>query len=309
VADVRLLSAAELDAMRARCEAQAAALYQRIASMTKREKIEAGALVYTSGFALPVARAAGMLDELAREHGFGQIHPAVDACYDTIISGVATEMIPRLFLTGSWGKPVPEDSSSELAADGPEFAVLHALRVRGVADAAQVAESSGLPADRVAAVLAGTTSRGHTRERTGRISGFALTPAGRARHVLLRDDTISPDAKRVVAEAYAAFLEPNKAFKQLTTQYQLEPDRDRGQVLVQLDQINDAVLAVAGQAAATLPRFASYRPRFQAALESFRSGNDDALAKPMTGSYHDVWMELHEDLLVTLGRPRDDEDE
>jgi hypothetical protein len=309
VADVRLLSADDLDTMRARCEQQSAALYRRIASMTKREKIEAGALVYTSGFALPVARAAGMLDELVSEHGFGQIHPAVDACYDTIISGVATEMIPRLFLTGSWGKPVPENSTGSLAADGPEFAVLHALRVRGVANAGQVAESSGLPADQVAAVLAETTSRGHTKERTGRISGFALTPAGRARHVLLRDDTISPADKRVVAEAYAAFLEPNKAFKQLTTEWQTEPVRDREQFLSQLEQINDSALAVVDQAAAAQPRFAGYRPRFQAALAAFRGGDDDALAKPMTGSYHDLWMELHEDLLVTLGRSRDAADE
>jgi PEP-utilising enzyme, mobile domain len=309
VADVRLLSADELDTMRTRCEQQSAALYRRIASMTKREKIEAGALVYTSGFALPVARAAGMLDELVSDYGFGGIHPAVEACYDTIISGVATEMIPRLFLTGSWGKPVPEDSSGALAADGSEFAVLHALRVRGFARAAQVAESSGLTDDQVTAVLTGTTSRGHTKERTGRISGYTLTPAGRARYVLLRDDTVSVDAKRVVSEAYAAFLEPNKAFKQLTTQWQLEPGSDRGQFLAQLDQINDAVLAVVDQTASAQPRFAGYRPRFQAAVEEFRGGNDDALAKPMTGSYHDVWMELHEDLLVTLGRPRDAEDE
>jgi hypothetical protein len=265
--------------------------------------------VYTSGFALPVARAAGMLDELTRDHGFGQIHPAVDACYDTIISGVATEMIPRLFLTGSWGKPVPEDSTGTLAEDGAEFAVLHALRVRGFADAAQVAESSGLPLEKVTTVLAATSERGHTKERTGRISGYALTPAGRARHVLLRDDAVPADAKRELAEAYAAFLEPNKAFKQLTTQWQTESVNDRGQFLSQLEQINDAALAVVDRAAAAQPRFGGYRPRLQAALAAFRDGNDNALAKPMTGSYHDLWMELHEDLLVTLGRSRDEADE
>jgi hypothetical protein len=28
------------------------------------------------------------------------------------------------------------------------------------------------------------------------------------------------------------------------------------------------------------------------------------LTTPMIGSYHDVWMELHEDLLMTLGLTR-----
>jgi PEP-utilising enzyme, mobile domain len=324
MADIRRLTVDDMTAMRERCEQQSAALYGRIAAMSKREKIEAGAMVYTAGFALPIARAAGMYDELVSDHRFLQIHPAVQACYDTIISGVATEMIPRLFLTGSWGKPVPEHGSDSLTDDGSEFAVLHALRVRGFASAAQVAQSSGLPgfglpgsglpgsglpAEQVSAVLAGTTERGHTKERTGRVSGFTLTPAGRARHVLLREDATSPAAQRVVAEAYASFLEPNKAFKQLTTQWQLERDGDRGQFAGRLEQINDAVLAVVDQAAQAQPRFAGYRPRFEAALDRFRAGDDDALAKPMTGSYHDVWMEFHEDLLATLGRPRGDDDE
>ncbi len=54
-----------------------------------------------------------------------------------------------------------------------------------------------------------------------------------------------------------------------------------------------------------LPAPGAVRP----ALDAFRGGDDDALAKPLSGSYHDVWMELHEDLLATLGRERTDADE
>ncbi len=36
-------------------------------------------------------------------------HPAAEGAYDRIVSGVATEMIPRLFLTGSWGVPLRAD--------------------------------------------------------------------------------------------------------------------------------------------------------------------------------------------------------
>jgi hypothetical protein len=309
VREVRRLSVDDMAAMRTRCEQQSAALYGRIAAMTQREKVEAGAMVYTAGFALPVVRAAGMYDELVRDYGFMEAHPAVRACYDTIVSGVASEMIPRLFLTGSWGNPVPEQVSDSLAEDGSEFAVLHALRVRGFADISQTAESSGLPPEQVAAVLARTTERGHTRKREGRITGYMLTPTGKARHVLLRGDSVPAAAACVIAEAYESFLEPNKAFKQLTTEWQLQGNGDRAVFILRLDEIDASVLAVVDLAATVQPRFAGYRARFGAALRSFRDGNDDALAKPMTGSYHDVWMELHEDLLATLGRERTASDE
>src|SRR5699024_6065354 len=98
-----------------RCEDESASLYARIAAMREREKIEAGALTYTGGFALPIARASGMYDELVADYGLLEIHPAVSACYDTIVSGVATEMIPRLFLTGSWGNPVPAEVTESLS--------------------------------------------------------------------------------------------------------------------------------------------------------------------------------------------------
>jgi hypothetical protein len=52
-----------------------------------------------------------------------------------------------------------------------------------------------------------------------------------------------------------------------------------------------------------------YQPRLNSALTAFSDGNTEALARPMTGSYHDVWMELHEDLLLALARQRTDEDE
>jgi hypothetical protein len=307
MSELATLTVEDMTAMRDRCEQQSAKLYGRIAAMSKREKIEAGAMVYTAGFALPVARASGMYDELVAEHDFLGIHPAVSACYDTIISGVATEMIPRLFLTGSWGNPVPERVSDSLAEDGAEFTVLHALRVRGFANADQLAESTGLDAGHVSEVLAGTTERGHTKSRQGRISGHSLTPAGRARHVLLRSDAVSKERAGAVSAAYDAFLEPNRAFKQLTTDAQTG-DADAAAVTPRLETIDAEVGGVLEALSAVDPRFLLYRTRLTAALHRYRGGDASALARPLSGSYHDVWMELHEDLLATLGRERTDED-
>jgi hypothetical protein len=289
--------------MRPRLEEQASALYKRISSMSKREKIEAGAMTYTAGFVLPIARAAGMVDELARDQDFFGIHPAVGACYDTIISGLATEMIPRLFLTGSWGNPVPEQETSSLAEGTSEFRVLHALRVRGIGTAAAVASSSGLDEETVSGVLARTGERGHTVERTGRLAGHTLTPAGRARHVLLRGDSVSRADVDAATAAYEAFLEPNRAFKQLASAHQLGTGDVAG-----LAPIHAQATRLLAGLSPSMPWFASYAPRLEAAFQAFTNGNADALAKPMTGSYHDLWMELHEDLLATLGKERSESD-
>ena len=57
-----------------------------------------------------------------------------------------------------------------------------------------------------------------------------------------------------------------------------------------------------------LPRFASYALRLTRALERFKGGDGAALARPLSGSYHDVWMELHQDLLLSLAKERGDSD-
>ncbi|EWT06077.1 hypothetical protein N864_00270 [Intrasporangium chromatireducens Q5-1] len=308
MSELRTLSIDDLVRLRTTIDEKSAALYARIAAMSQREKIEAGAVVYTAGFAVSVARAAGLYDELVESHDFLGIHPAVSACYDTIISGVATEMIPRLFLTGSWGNPVPADIPPA-TSDPDEFAVLQALRVRGFADTEAVVQSTGLEAQTAESILAGTVERGHVRRRDGRISGYSLTPAGKARHVLLRSANVSKADAAAVSEAFDAFLEPNSEFKALTTQWQLDKSGGEDQLIVaQLERLHTSVLQVVDEAAAVQPRFSGYRARFQAALDAFRGGDRDALAKPLSGSYHDVWMELHEDLLVTLGRERTEHD-
>lgn len=308
ISELRTLSVQELVELRTTIDSKSSALYARIAAMSKREKIEAGAMVYTAGFALPVARAAGMYDELVESHDFFSIHPAVQACYDTIISGVATEMIPRLFLTGSWGNPVPQALAENQASDD-EFQVLHALRVRGFADPAGIAENSGLDQQTVDEVLEQTSSRGHSKKRDGRISGYSLTPAGKARHVLLRGGSVGKQEAGTISAAYDDFLQPNHEFKTLTTGWQLKKDgAGDGQLTARLEEIHSSALGIIERLETAQPRFGRYGARLESALTAFRNGDEDALAKPMSGSYHDVWMELHEDLLATLGRERTQHD-
>lgn len=63
-------------------------------------------------------------------------------------------------------------------------------------------------------------------------------------------------------------------------------------------------MATVSAAASAAARFTSYGPRLEGALERFRDGDDRALVGVMKESYHDVWMELHHDLLAIQGRER-----
>lgn len=305
VDQVRALSLDELVSLRTLCEEKASDLYKRIAAMSQREKIEAGAMVYTAGFALPVARAAGMYDQLVSDYGFLEIHPAVRACYDTIISGVATEMIPRLFLTGSWGNPITDHEVTSMEASDNEIGVLHALRVCGFADAARLADSSGLTADDVSAELTQLAEKGHVQNREGRVSGSSLTPAGKSRHVMLLHDRATAARRTAIAAAYDRFLDPNGRLKALVSESQLNAGSD---INATLQSLHAEALEVVDLAKGEAPWFDRYGQRLQSALDAYLGGDADALAKPMTGSYHDVWMELHEDLLVSLDRERDEAD-
>jgi hypothetical protein len=301
---VRQLDFDGMRRLREDCERESAALYGRIAAMSKREKVESGALTYSAGFAISVARASGMYDELVRDYALTEINPVIAACYDTIVSGVATEMIPRLFLTGSWGNPVPEDARETIApSDVPVFRVLHALVVKGFATAEQLSEASGVPLAEVQAILAAEIEAAHVTLARGEL--HALTGTGKGKYILLRDVAVDAAARAAVDEQYARFLAPNATFKQLASDWQTSKPADAG---ARLDEVHGTIVEIVGGLATVDDRWGRYGTRLTAAAERFRGGDADALTKPMSDSYHDVWMELHEDLLASTGRERTDAD-
>ena len=76
-----------------------------------------------------------------------------------------------------------------------------------------------------------------------------------------------------------------------------------GKVLDLFADLDRRAEPVCVELAAALPRFGRYRERLGAALGRARAGALEELADSLT-SYHVVWFQLHEDLLVTLGRTR-----
>ena len=203
-------------------------------------------------------------------------------------------------------------------ASDPQLLVLHGLRLKGFAEGAVVAEATGLDAADVDVQLSKLQGEQLVLRREGRIAGWVLTPAGRQRHAELVAAEVAEAGCRARLDAsYQRFLAANEPFKALCTDWQLKPgpggevvpndhaDRayDAG-VLDRLGALHEEVAPTLDELSGALARYGTYAPRFSAACGRLRGGELDWFTKPLIGSYHDVWMELHQDLMTTLGRQR-----
>jgi hypothetical protein len=185
----------------------------------------------------------------------------------------------------------------------PDLLVLHALKLKGFAEPPVVAEVTAQEETAVAGILTALQEAALVQRREGRISGWSLTPAGRESHgVRVVAELDAAGCRSLVSEAYDRFLEHNESFKVLCTRWQTE---DRPPVCIdELCGMHTRVVSLVDDLSSGLDRFGPYRSRFDRAVTRLRNGDLEALTRPLSGSYHDVWMELHEDLMVTLGRKR-----
>lgn len=171
------------------------------------------------------------------------------------------------------------------------------LRGRGTSDAVQAtfAHLGGSEADG-AALLTRAESLEQVRVR-GEEQRRSLTGAGEAElaaHLALETDRVGRADLRT---AYEAFLPHNRAFLAVLAS---TPSPKL------LAELVDGLTPVLRALVAVLERFASYEPRFAAAVAKAQA---DArwVASPTVDSIHTIWFELHEHLLATLGRTRVDE--
>ncbi|BBG02770.1 MULTISPECIES: hypothetical protein [Pseudonocardia] len=198
-------------------------------------------------------------------------------------------------------------------SDTTRFLALHALKVKGLASADDLAVITGV--EDLGPTLEGLVGEELVRLRTGRVGGYALTKDGRAAHAEALPDSVSVAERAALDEAYRTFLPVNSRFKATCTRWQCVDGGERlndhsdadydARVIEDLATTHEEISAALAAVEDVSPRFGRYVPRFAAALTRVRAGENEAFARPMSNSYHDVWMELHEDLLLTLGRERD----
>jgi hypothetical protein len=199
----------------------------------------------------------------------------------------------------------------------PATLVLHALRLKGFADTDAVAAHTGIPEDDAAGFLVGFAEQGLAQRREGRITGWSLTPTGRARDAkVIAAELDAAGCRPDVDSAYRQFLTVNADVLRVCTDWQvrdggvndhIDSVYDKG-VVGRLRELHDRIAPVLAQLADCLDRFASYPPRLGDAVERIEAGDGDWFTKPVVDSYHTVWFELHEDLLSTLGIERSKEE-
>jgi hypothetical protein len=198
--------------------------------------------------------------------------------------------------------------------------VLHGVRLKGLAEPDAVAALWALDEGDTAAELKLLADDGLVQRRDGRVSGWSLTPAGRAADdAALAAELDAAAARPAVTDAYRRFLGLNPRLLQACTSWQLKAGTagqaindhtdsayDAG-IIRELRSLHDDAQPALTELAVALERFARYPGRLDHALAKIQLGETEWFTKPMLDSYHTIWFELHEDLLSTLGLERGSE--
>ena len=124
-------------------------------------------------------------------------------------------------------------------------------------------------------------------------------------------------ARPEVESAHDAFLTLNSRFLTAVTNWQIRPGRADPlaandhtdwrwdeRVVDDLRRLERQLRPVCQQLAGALERFSGYHERYSAGLDKVDQGQRTWVDQPRIDSCHTVWMELHEDLLATLGLER-----
>lgn len=198
---------------------------------------------------------------------------------------------------------------------GEDLALLMALRVQGICGPERAAAATVLDADEASACLCRLVSSALAVERTGRITGFTLTVSGHETlNALLAEEGLRTCAP--LRDCYERFLQLNPRVLKLSSEWQVRSDGgvevpndhlDEGYDTAVIDRLIElhartrGCLKLITQCA---PRFATYAPRLDGCVDRLCSGDRSAFTAPLAESYHTVWFELHQDLLLTLGLER-----
>jgi pyruvate,orthophosphate dikinase len=143
-----------------------------------------------------------------------------------------------------------------------------------------------------------------------------LTPEGRAAHAKWARSEPGSEAATVVEAAYAAFQPLNQRLLKVCHDWQIarggipndhsDPAYD-DRVIDRLHGVHSGARRILAELIPLIPRFEGYETRFDDALAQLASGKREWFASPAGDSYHTVWMQFHEDLLLAAGRSRADE--
>ena len=177
--------------------------------------------------------------------------------------------------------------------------VLRVLRLRGFATGDGLRQSIGVDPSQVVERLVADEQVNFIEAR----NMYMLAPSGRSR---IDDHLAASDPITEMSDAYESFLSLNTEFKQVCTDWQVrdgEPNShdDDDYDAACIARLRDLYMRsepVISELATAVPRLNLYRRRLLEALTAIDDGQSQRFTGVMCESFHDVWMELHEDLIV-----------
>ncbi|MGH3636008.1 MarR family transcriptional regulator [Mycobacterium sp.] len=192
-----------------------------------------------------------------------------------------------------------------------ELTVLQAVRLKSRVSLADLTGTLGEDSADVAGTVDHLTRSGLL------VDGAVLriTPEGRGRlaELLTREREHADTA--ALAAVYDDFRSVNAEFKAVVTDWQVKDGQpntheDRSYdaaILARLDRVHQRVVPIIAAAAAQLPRLDRYSVKLQSAFDRLNAGDLVWLSRPIIDSYHTVWFELHEELILVAGLTRESE--
>jgi DNA-binding MarR family transcriptional regulator len=194
-----------------------------------------------------------------------------------------------------------------------ELAVLQAVRLKGRVRPADLAATLGQDLGDITDIVERLTESGLL------VAGptLRISPSGRARlETLLAEERRDVDSAAMAA-AYHDFHPVNADFKALVTEWQLKGGPEGkpnahddveydAAVLARLDEVHARMVPIIDAAATQLPRLNAYPSKLLVALDKVKAGETAWLTAPLIDSYHTVWFELHEELILANGLTREE---
>lgn len=196
---------------------------------------------------------------------------------------------------------------------------LHAVRLLGFADAGAIARRFGQDSEEVQEHLLDFEAFGWvTRSEFAGSGGWSLTDAGRSENRRrLAAELDAAGARPVVVDVHARFVPLNARFLAAATRWQVRPlpgqpmasndhtdHRWDDRVLDALGSVGRELAPLDTELANGLARLGGYAQRYQDAFVRASRGEHRWVDGLGIDSCHTVWMQLHEDLLATLGVER-----
>jgi pyruvate,orthophosphate dikinase len=242
-----------------------------------------------------------------------------------------SQIVPEAAVLFSWAEDlgieiaadeeVAEGKADDVGREATREEVLHILTIKGFVVPNDLAPLLFTTPEAVAGLLDSAVADGLAEVIGGSaLAGmFQLTDSGKtfgAERIAADRESWGADNS---ARALDELLPYDQRMKDIMTRWQMRDVDGKPALNDHSDEAHDAAVFADFEAlhkdstgwlaglAEGLPRLLLYRDRLQRAAERVAAGETAYLASPRIDSFHNVWFELHEDLIRLAGRTREEE--